>query len=897
MIRREIVLLLMILSLGMTGTSYAQATCGPIDFVLILDDTFSMSDAIANIQGEIVDLVATLEERSGNDLRVALVTFKDRNEVEIDLPFTNQTSSFSTELGAVTASGGVGVPEASDVALATVVDGSFGFRSSSTKIVVLVTDAPPGGTGVDDRFDTDDELRAAQLAQTAADSGIRLTAVLLPRVNYEVAATRTIMERYATVTDGIYREVGTDGTGTGAAILDSVESCGGGCSRTRREKVLCTTDGSGDFTFDFIFFNQSDDEVHHLFLLNPPPGVTFSPNHFQFSPPVLPGRARRIPEPIRIQNAQPGQTISFIMTLHDEFIDQCCSVHLVLELPECDCGQVLSENRPHCSIFGPASNPRQDRFVFQNLFGETPVEHVLLIPISPADLELVPNHFDLRDHPLGFGDEIELSTRLVGGQPGDLVCYRASTHDGLFRNCCSIERCVRLPNCDFPHDFSSGEGIETTVFDRGLLIEGFPSPPGEPEGIVIDTSGATDFDVEWSPLDMTALSEGSLLRHRFIAPVDGSLKEPVGVLEAVRVPDGIELRSRFPAIQATRQTIELYRYGRLVERITDVPVEEPIAPVLNAIGGPAVVTDAHFTYLGTFSLDGIPQGVPASQESSRSCDPLERLPGERPCLFQGYTFKETLPWAFSLFSLAFADEVRFIPEDGEGEIGPLSQVELQGSGIDSLLVETLDVDFDCNRNGSPDYDDIDLGVSLDLDHDGRPDECDRTVALNTGFDEASGSLLAAGAVDDDWRVTTVDAAARVIEMPNANWVDPLPDSQWISVEASEGTSIPDTLFLDFERCFCLASGSRPVTLTAALFADDRATISLNGALLGGPGGGFLGPDPLEVEVTGTVGDGLFVEGENCLVVEVEDAGRVVTGLDLAGTVVSGNGFCPDPKQP
>ena len=125
----------------------------------------------------------------------------------------------------------------------------------------------------------------------------------------------------------------------------------------------------------------------------------------------------------------------------------------------------------------------------------------------------------------------------------------------------------------------------------------------------------------------------------------------------------------------------------------------------------------------------------------------------------------------------------------------------------------------------------------------------------------------------------------------ALWADALAGSAWISVDGSRGASVPGAPVLSFQRCFCLADAPGTVRLTASLFADDLATALLNGTPVAGPGGVFRGPDPLALDLTGTVGDGLFRAGENCLVIQVDDRGGIVTGLDLAGEVRADGGFC------
>ena len=248
------------------------------------------------------------------------------------------------------------------------------------------------------------------------------------------------------------------------------------------------------------------------------------------------------------------------------------------------------------------------------------------------------------------------------------------------------------------------------------MVSGFPSASsGRTGGVDVDTSGAVGVDLAWDQLPADELAPGALLRKTFMAPVDGGDAAPVAVLDSSLGPAGVELSGSFPALGATRQTIELYREGFLVGRIEHAPVDEPFRPIFN-VGRPSMETDVHYTFLG------FPHSAPITQSEGIGCDPRERLPWDPPCLFAGFTFKEHLPWAFP-YSTLLVDEIRLVPEDGTGDVGNLDHVRIEGAGLDTLSIETADLAFDCNRNGRRDSEDIDLGDSLDLDRDGRPDEC------------------------------------------------------------------------------------------------------------------------------------------------------------------------------
>ncbi|RMG54839.1 MAG: hypothetical protein D6723_04090, partial [Acidobacteria bacterium] len=175
-----------------------------------------------------------------------------------------------------------------------------------------------------------------------------------------------------------------------------------------------------------------------------------------------------------------------------------------------------------------------------------------------------------------------------------------------------------------------------------------------------------------------------------------------------------------------------------------------------------------------------------------------------------------------------------------------------------------------------------------------PPACpDAEIILNTGWDQAAGAVIPVGGQDDDWMVVadpapnTPEPRPADVVTPHSGWPPPLPNSQWISFRPTRVPVIPPVTEYHYQYCFCLAEGFSNAELELDLWADDRATVFLNGTQIGGPGGAF-GGSPLHVETTDQT---LFHSGINCLTVVVEDTQAVVTGLDLVGTVTAENGFC------
>jgi Mg-chelatase subunit ChlD len=150
--------------------------CQTLDIAFVIDDTGSMGSAIAALKTSIASIVGLAEAQS-DSVQFALLTFKDSVTEELAFSVGNSAAMISA-INAVTTSGGVDLPEASDIALAQAV-AMAGWRypsgRPSRRIIILVTDAPPGGT--DDINDAADELNLIQAAEDAESTSIILAAV------------------------------------------------------------------------------------------------------------------------------------------------------------------------------------------------------------------------------------------------------------------------------------------------------------------------------------------------------------------------------------------------------------------------------------------------------------------------------------------------------------------------------------------------------------------------------------------------------------------------------------------------------------------------------------------------------------------------------------------------
>jgi len=230
------------LGAGFSSGAWAQAApfCGAMDVVFVVDDTGSMSGAISNIKAGIASIAADVVAASGGDYQMALVSFKDTVETDVDLAPGNE-AAVQAGIAALSASSGAGLPEASDAALDTVVNGtsagsdagpcnqpfnSAGLRPGAVKIAVMLTDNLPGGCN--DSFTATDQANAARVANDASAADILISAIY--NANSAAPVTAGIMTNYAATTGGVYVNTPSNGEGTSAAIEEIIAACGSGAN-------------------------------------------------------------------------------------------------------------------------------------------------------------------------------------------------------------------------------------------------------------------------------------------------------------------------------------------------------------------------------------------------------------------------------------------------------------------------------------------------------------------------------------------------------------------------------------------------------------------------------------------------------------------------------------------
>lgn len=456
--------------LALAGTARAQAgepcnDCGPLDVVFIVDDTGSMGGSIAGIQAGIANIIAQIRCASDNDYQLGLITHSDCVQIDVQLAPGNDAAMLAAVAG-LAASGGGGVAEASDASLNAAVnslpaalnccqdvDFTGTWRPGATKIVILITDAVPGGC--DDMFTLGvDDVNANQYALDAATNGIYISAI-----NVLAAANPTlvsIMQNYATVTGGSYTEA-PNGVGIEAAISTILDDCGGGepCATASDVVLDCDPEDPGMVHITFTVNNNSGEDAHYLLLTPQSPSpldVMFVPN---IVPVVLPaGGSTTVSVSLVDLGSLGGLTdmeICFTVSLKQspfELCDNCCSVQICVTA-DCDCFQLI-ESSIEC--LSEAGNEYSWTFNIVNLSGEdvhhlyffTPGGSVIDTP-SPADNYI---YFNPAIPNGGATGPTKVVIKFPDGEvpPAD-YCIWLSLNDALLNACCKKQVCLELPDC------------------------------------------------------------------------------------------------------------------------------------------------------------------------------------------------------------------------------------------------------------------------------------------------------------------------------------------------------------------------------------------------------------------------------------------------------------------
>ena len=215
---------------GILVTSkYVPSCIEGMDVVFLIDFTGSMGDEIDALKLNISSIVQTIITESGGDYRLGLVIFDEYNgqvnnrygtNVEytslpaaqryvnynavadrsqwitaLEVMSISNNTSFTTQLNklnnTIELGAGSGGPEPGGMGFQQILNGITGeFRSNVSKLVILITDAQPGGD--DDDYDATDDNFLHTVGTAAANDNVRALVLSqrnnLPNREYRILA-------------------------------------------------------------------------------------------------------------------------------------------------------------------------------------------------------------------------------------------------------------------------------------------------------------------------------------------------------------------------------------------------------------------------------------------------------------------------------------------------------------------------------------------------------------------------------------------------------------------------------------------------------------------------------------------------------------------------------------
>ncbi len=200
---------------------WARPARPALDLVFLMDATGSMGDEIAKLKTSVRDIADQIARMPGQpDLCLGLVAYRDHGDEFLvrRTDLTNDLPAFQSVLGRLRADNGGDEPEALNQALQTAVDDIAWRGPGTTRMVVLIADAPPH---LDQGGPYYDQSTAAALAR-----GIKLHAVGASGLNPQGEG---VFRQIAQGTGGrfvflTYRDATNPGSGPGSDTVHDVKS-------------------------------------------------------------------------------------------------------------------------------------------------------------------------------------------------------------------------------------------------------------------------------------------------------------------------------------------------------------------------------------------------------------------------------------------------------------------------------------------------------------------------------------------------------------------------------------------------------------------------------------------------------------------------------------------------
>ncbi len=221
------------------------------------------------------------------------------------------------------------------------------------------------------------------------------------------------------------------------------------CAELETSSIECGP--NGQFTWTFAFTNNSGSTASVLILPDP----SMSPNVIPLNPPVANG-GTSAPITVTITGQQPGDHFCFDFILGDVEGNECCHLEPCIDLPDCECGQVL-----HAEVVGTSTpGTFQLSFTFHNLAAWN-TGHLVFIPTGGGSF--APGILNVGPIP-PYGSQVVGPVTIVSGLvPGSQFCFTLGNHSPNWLECCFIEVCVTVP------DQSPSTGNPADLNDDGAV--------------------------------------------------------------------------------------------------------------------------------------------------------------------------------------------------------------------------------------------------------------------------------------------------------------------------------------------------------------------------------------------------------------------------------------------
>ena len=190
-----------------------------VDLAFVLDTTGSMAEEIEAVKTTIRSVAAKLSNDQ-TSVRIGLVEYKDRGDAEVThtYAFSSDLAQFSSSVAALSAGGGGDIPEDMHAGLAAALDKLEWRETATSRLIVVIADAPP-------HLDYQDEKDYADASRRAAGRGIKLFTVSASGMDDVGQVVMRQMAQFTGASNMFVLRGGAGPQSTGGG--DPKSSCGG----------------------------------------------------------------------------------------------------------------------------------------------------------------------------------------------------------------------------------------------------------------------------------------------------------------------------------------------------------------------------------------------------------------------------------------------------------------------------------------------------------------------------------------------------------------------------------------------------------------------------------------------------------------------------------------------